>query len=147
MEGYLATAGFSTSAIVITGLVYKGAKSIIGRRLISDCCGKNYEVGLDIRDMPHSPKRKGTTHPTAELEPSSENQHESPSKEPEHREALETEQSARKHPHPKVEAEETAPESVDSASSESKESESETSQQSIVKSFWPLSWIMSASPA
>ena len=51
----LATAGISSSAMAIFFLVYKVLQKVVGHRLISDCCGRRLEVGIDIRDMPKTP--------------------------------------------------------------------------------------------
>jgi hypothetical protein len=42
--------GASAGTIAIVLLIYKIAKSVIGKRLVSNCCGKKMEVGLDIKD-------------------------------------------------------------------------------------------------
>lgn len=55
MENSLATAGFSASGIAIMMLLWKGFRAIKGHRLVSDCCGKKLEVGVDVREMPHTP--------------------------------------------------------------------------------------------
>jgi hypothetical protein len=51
----LATAGLSTGSLLLIGIVYKLVMPCIGKRLVSNCCGKIYEVGLDVRGMPSSP--------------------------------------------------------------------------------------------
>ena len=42
--------GASAGTIAIVILLYKIGKSIVGKRLISNCCGRKVEVGLDIKD-------------------------------------------------------------------------------------------------
>jgi len=51
----LASAGVSTSTLLVLGVLYKVWKAVKGRRLISDCCGKKFEAGIDVRDMPPTP--------------------------------------------------------------------------------------------
>jgi len=55
----LASVGVSTSTLLILGLIYKVFGMIRGRRLISDCCGRHLEVGVDVRDMPPTPPTPG----------------------------------------------------------------------------------------
>jgi len=55
METYLASAGVSTGSIAILYVAYKVWKNVVGHRLVSDCCGKTYEVGVDVRNMPPTP--------------------------------------------------------------------------------------------
>ena len=57
METYLASAGVSTGSIAVLYILYRVWNSIRGHRLVSDCCGKFYEVGVDVRDMPPTPER------------------------------------------------------------------------------------------
>ena len=121
MEGYLATAGLSTTSIVLLGVLYKIGKGAIGRRLVSDCCGKKFEVGLDIRDMPHSPTQSEKIHPrSVEEELSVESLSLSLPKDLSHLGGLRISQSVRTHLPQQVEEEETAHESSAEASSESK---------------------------
>ena len=47
----LKTAGVSTTGIAILLIVYRVVKSIKGKRLVSSCCGKKIEVGLDVEEM------------------------------------------------------------------------------------------------
>jgi len=54
MDG-LTTAGISTSVVAVLVIGYKILQMIRGHRLISDCCGRMLEVGVDVRDMPPSP--------------------------------------------------------------------------------------------
>jgi len=42
--------GASAGTIAIVLLVYKIGKSIVGKRLISNCCGRKVEVGLDVKE-------------------------------------------------------------------------------------------------
>jgi len=55
----LASAGVSTTSIVVLGILYKLWQTIKGHRLVSDCCGRQYEVGIDVRDMPPTPPTPG----------------------------------------------------------------------------------------
>ena len=45
------TAGLSTTGVAILLIVYKVIKSIMGKKLISSCCGKKFEVGVDVQTM------------------------------------------------------------------------------------------------
>lgn len=47
----LKTAGLSTTGVAILLIAYRVAKSILGKRLISSCCGKKFEVGVDVETM------------------------------------------------------------------------------------------------
>ena len=60
MEAYLASAGVSTGSIAILFLLYRIWLSVKGHRLVSDCCGRFYEVGVDVRDMPPTPVKQET---------------------------------------------------------------------------------------
>lgn len=42
--------GASAGTIAIVLLLYKIFKSVVGKRLISNCCGKKLEVGIDVRE-------------------------------------------------------------------------------------------------
>ena len=59
MEASLASAGVSTGSIAVLYIIYKVFSAIRGHRLISDCCGKFYEIGVDVRDMPPTPPVPG----------------------------------------------------------------------------------------
>ena len=41
--------GASAGTVAIVLLVYRILKSVIGKKLISNCCGKKMEVGLDVQ--------------------------------------------------------------------------------------------------
>jgi len=45
----LAMSGASAGTIAIVLLVYKVLKSVVGKKLISNCCGRKGELGLDIQ--------------------------------------------------------------------------------------------------
>jgi len=47
----LKTAGFSTTGVAIILIVYRVLKSLRGKRLVSQCCGKKLEVGVDVEPM------------------------------------------------------------------------------------------------
>lgn len=51
----LASTGVSISAMTIMFLSYRVLKVIIGHRYVSDCCGRFFEIGIDVRDFPPSP--------------------------------------------------------------------------------------------
>jgi len=59
----LISAGLSTSVVAGLLIAYKVFSAIKGRRLVSDCCGKMYEVGVDVRDMPHTPDNQENPNP------------------------------------------------------------------------------------
>jgi len=64
MDTYLASAGVSTGSIAILYILYRVWVSVKGHRLVSVCCGKFYEVGVDVRDMPPTPVKTETgSHP------------------------------------------------------------------------------------
>ena len=106
METYLASAGVSTGSIAILYIIYRVLNAIKGHRLVSDCCGKFYEVGVDVRDMPPSPVKQDTkSHPppSSPEEPSSENLSVSAPKEPVRPLDLKKASSVRRHlPQPVV---------------------------------------------
>jgi hypothetical protein len=45
----LKLSGVSGGTVAIILLVYKILKSVIGKKLVSNCCGKKLEVGLDVQ--------------------------------------------------------------------------------------------------
>lgn len=45
----LKLSGVSGGTIAIILLVYKILKSVIGKKVVSNCCGKKLEVGLDVQ--------------------------------------------------------------------------------------------------
>ena len=47
----LKMAGVSTSGLAIILIVYRVLKSVKGKRLVSSCCGKKIEVGIDVEEM------------------------------------------------------------------------------------------------
>ena len=51
----LTSAGVSTTTFIVCMLLWKAWTSIKGRRLVSDCCGRWYEVGVDVREMGDTP--------------------------------------------------------------------------------------------
>jgi hypothetical protein len=53
--------GFSAGTIAILLLLYKLFKGSVGKRLISSCCGKKIEVGLEVREIHRSPSVEETT--------------------------------------------------------------------------------------
>jgi len=57
----LASAGVSSSSIIGLYVAYKIFLSIKGRRLVSDCCGKKLEVGVDVREMVVTPTDRQET--------------------------------------------------------------------------------------
>lgn len=51
MESLLINAGLTTSGVAVLLLLYKVVKSIQGKKLISNCCGKKMEMGFDVGEM------------------------------------------------------------------------------------------------
>lgn len=47
----LKMAGFSTTGITIVFLVYRVFKTILGKKLVSSCCGRKMEIGIDVAPM------------------------------------------------------------------------------------------------
>lgn len=54
----LASAGVSTTTMVVLFVGYKVFQLIRGHRFISDCCGRRGEVSFDVRDVPPSPPKE-----------------------------------------------------------------------------------------
>lgn len=50
--------GASAGTIAIILIIYRVLKSIQGKRLISNCCGKKLEVGIEIKDSVPTPKEE-----------------------------------------------------------------------------------------
>ena len=48
--------GISSGSIALLGLLYTIWLRVQGHRLVSDCCGKKYEVGVEVKDMPPTPQ-------------------------------------------------------------------------------------------
>jgi hypothetical protein len=120
-----ASAGVSTGAIVILGALWKIWNNIRGHRLISDCCGRFYEVGVDVRDMPHTPEDKSRNQSllSVQVEQSSESPpvtYQEPSR---HLPDLKTSKSIRIRLPPQSEEEENALVSVAPTTSDTKQSE------------------------
>lgn len=53
----LELAGLSTSGVAMILVGYRIWKSILGKKLISNCCGKRFEVGMDIGTMTPTDKQ------------------------------------------------------------------------------------------
>lgn len=51
----LMNAGLTTSGVAILLLLYRVFKSIQGKKLVSSCCGKKIEVGMDVVPMTPTP--------------------------------------------------------------------------------------------
>lgn len=54
----LKVSGFSASTIAIVLIVYRVLKSVMGKKLISSCCGRKIEVGVAVAEM--TPKEQLT---------------------------------------------------------------------------------------
>jgi hypothetical protein len=120
----LSTALTSSGAVLATALAYKIWTMIKGKRLISDCCGKKLEVGVDVRDMPHSPTELEMTspHPSHQvLETPEESRHGFALREKKRRAGSESEVSEQKHQPQIIVVEDIVLVSSGSASSASKE--------------------------
>ena len=44
-------AGLSTSGVALILIAYRVLKSVMGKRLVSSCCGKKMDIGVDIQPM------------------------------------------------------------------------------------------------
>ena len=112
METSLASAGVSTGSIAVLYIIYKVFNAIRGHRLISDCCGKFYEIGVDVRDMPPTPPAPGEkqTHllSSQTKEESSQSPPVSAPKDEEHPRDLKKALFDRKHPPQQVAEEESS---------------------------------------
>lgn len=47
----LASAGLSTTGVALLLIVYRILKSVKGKKLVSSCCGRKLEMGVDVQDM------------------------------------------------------------------------------------------------
>lgn len=47
----LELAGLSTSGVAIVLIVYRVWKTVMGKKLVSNCCGNKFEVGMDVQTM------------------------------------------------------------------------------------------------
>ena len=56
----LKISGLSASTIAILLIVYRVIKMMVGKKLISSCCGRKIEMGVDIAQM--TPKPPEETH-------------------------------------------------------------------------------------
>lgn len=57
-EELLKMSGASAGTIAIVLVVYKILKGVLGKRLVSNCCGKKLEVGLEVKDSIPTPKEE-----------------------------------------------------------------------------------------
>lgn len=53
----LMNAGLSTTGVAILLIVYRVLKSVQGKKLVSSCCGRKMEMGVDIQDMTPTPAK------------------------------------------------------------------------------------------
>jgi hypothetical protein len=51
----LKSAGVSTTTIVIVFALYKLFKSVLGKKVVSSCCGRKMEMGIDVTQMTPTP--------------------------------------------------------------------------------------------
>jgi hypothetical protein len=47
----LKMAGVSTSGLAIILIVYRVLKSVKGKKLVSSCCGRRMEMGMNVEEM------------------------------------------------------------------------------------------------
>jgi len=47
----LTQVGLSSSGVAVVLIVYHIIKAIIGKKFVSDCCGRKTEIGLSIENM------------------------------------------------------------------------------------------------
>ena len=52
----LKMSGLSASSLAIVLIIYKLLKSAVGKKLVSNCCGRKLEVGMTVTDMPTTPR-------------------------------------------------------------------------------------------
>jgi len=52
----LTSAGLSAGTISVVLIVYTLLKYICGKKIISDCCKRNYEVGIKIKGFDSPPE-------------------------------------------------------------------------------------------
>jgi hypothetical protein len=50
-DNLLMSAGLSTTGVAIILIVYRLLKSIQGKKLVSNCCGRKIELGMDVQEM------------------------------------------------------------------------------------------------
>ena len=50
-DALLVNAGLSTTGVAILLIVYRLIKSVQGKKLVSSCCGKKMELGMDVVPM------------------------------------------------------------------------------------------------
>lgn len=51
----LASAGLSTTGVALLLIAYRVLKSVKGKKLVSSCCGRKLEMGVDVQDMTPAP--------------------------------------------------------------------------------------------
>lgn len=51
MDDILMNAGLSTTGVAIVLIAYRFLKSIQGKKLVSNCCGRKLEVGMNVEAM------------------------------------------------------------------------------------------------
>ena len=55
-QSTLIQAGLSASCVALLLAIYRIAKTVVGKRLISDCCGKRLTIGVQIGEMTPVPE-------------------------------------------------------------------------------------------
>lgn len=51
----LTSAGLSTTGVALLLLAYRLLKSVKGKKLVSSCCGRKLELGVDVAEMTPQP--------------------------------------------------------------------------------------------
>ena len=57
----LTSAGLSTTGVALLLLAYRILKSVKGKKLVSSCCGRKLELGMDVQEMTPQPDHKAIT--------------------------------------------------------------------------------------
>jgi hypothetical protein len=60
-ETLLMNAGLTTTGVALLLIAYRVFKLIQGKKLVSSCCGRRMEVGIDV--LPMTPTRKDIENP------------------------------------------------------------------------------------
>ena len=47
----LAQAGFTTTGVAVLLILVRSLKSVKGKKLVSSCCGRRLEMGVDVQTM------------------------------------------------------------------------------------------------
>jgi hypothetical protein len=55
MDTLLMNAGLTSTGVAIVLILWKVMKTVSGKKLISDCCGRKASIGFVVREMPITP--------------------------------------------------------------------------------------------